>query len=218
MRSGERRQNWRGFAIMTVAGVLLSVALQDASLGGWIAPAPLCNSTAPSCNGTCPLGESCETITRGNATECVCRALGCCLLANDSCLPSVTALECLVAGTKWVEDGTCAVDCAPPTPTPTETPTSTPTATATATATSTGIPNGGSCVDPADCMSGNCEDDVCCDTACDGPQESCNLPGNEGVCTAFAAAAPAASHGGLLLLVAALGIVAALTLWRRPVR
>jgi hypothetical protein len=40
----------------------------------------------------------------------------------------------------------------------------------------------------------------------------------EGVCTSIAAAAPAASHSGLLLLIAALGVVAAFSLWPRRVR
>jgi hypothetical protein len=66
-------------------------------------------------------------------------------------------------------------------------------------------------------MSGNCVDDVCCDTACDGPQESCNQPDNEGVCTAIAAPAPAVSRTGLLALVAILAGIAGFAFWRRRV-
>lgn len=204
-----QRQSLRAFAIATVAGVLLSVAYQDATLGGDV-PVALCNATAPTCNGTCPVGESCETISRGDVTECVCQALGCCLVANHTaCQDARTALNCFAAGGTWTEGGTCGVDCL------IATATATPTSTGTATATPTGIPDGGSCADPVDCTSGNCVDDVCCDTICDGPRESCNQPGREGVCSAIAAAAPAASPIGLLALVALLGGVAGLALWRR---
>lgn len=40
--------------------------------------------------------------------------------------------------------------------------------------------NGQTCVDPTDCISGNCVDDVCCDTPCDQPGQTCGT----GVCTA----------------------------------
>lgn len=104
-------------------------------------------------------------------------------------------------------------DC--PMPTPSSTPTETPTATATATSTSTAtatprLPDGAACTDPNDCTSGNCVDDVCCDTACDGPLEQCNLPGQQGQCAATAAPAPALAPLGLLAGLAALVGVA----WR----
>lgn len=100
-------------------------------------------------------------------------------------------------------DGVCGegnfVDCVVTNPTPANTPTgtptatstatatgtatSTPTATATGTATSTRIPNGGACVNPGDCASGNCVN---------------------GTCVAAPAAAPAASSAGLLAMLGAL--------------
>jgi hypothetical protein len=101
------------------------------------------------------------------------------------------------------------------TPCPTSTPTSTPTGTPTQTPTP--IPQGGSCVaDPTNCAAGLfCADGVCCDTPCDQPLQSCNLPGEVGTCSPVRASVPAASHTGLLLIVAVLGGVGAVALLRR---
>lgn len=41
---------------------------------------------------------------------------------------------------------------------------------------------GASCASGADCESGICVDDVCCDRECDGICELCSAPGMEGVC------------------------------------
>lgn len=38
------------------------------------------------------------------------------------------------------------------------------------------------CTDPVDCISGNCTDDVCCNTACTGSGQVCDSPGNVGIC------------------------------------
>ncbi|RYZ34901.1 MAG: hypothetical protein EOO72_12580, partial [Myxococcaceae bacterium] len=43
--------------------------------------------------------------------------------------------------------------------------------------------NGEACAANRDCNSGSCADGVCCDSACNGACDACNLPGNEGVCT-----------------------------------
>jgi hypothetical protein len=97
-------------------------------------------------------------------------------------------------------------------PTPTATPTTTPSSTPTTTP--TGIPNGGGCADRADCASGNCVNDVCCDTPCTGELESCNQLGNVGTCTIIGAPAPAASSRGsafALLLLLGVGLAA---IWR----
>jgi hypothetical protein len=42
--------------------------------------------------------------------------------------------------------------------------------------------NGSPCGSPSECVSGNCIDDLCCDTACTATCEACNLPGSEGTC------------------------------------
>ncbi len=49
-----------------------------------------------------------------------------------------------------------------------------------------GAPNGTACTDGSACQSGVCADDVCCDAACEGTCESCNLSGTEGTCTPHA--------------------------------
>jgi hypothetical protein len=85
----------------------------------------------------------------------------------------------------------------------------------TSTATNTRIPQGAGCADPNDCATGNCVNDVCCDTACNGPEQQCNLPGSEGICTSTAAPAPAASPTGLLIALALLISVGAIAMLRR---
>lgn len=82
--------------------------------------------------------------------------------------------------------------------TPTSTPTQTPTATATGTATATpAIPDGGSCQTDPQCDSGFCVEGTCCNTICDQPNQTCVT----GTCAIAPAAAPAASHRTLALIV-----------------
>ena len=45
-----------------------------------------------------------------------------------------------------------------------------------------GLPNGEPCTDAAECGSGQCVDQLCCDQACDGTCEACNLSGSAGSC------------------------------------
>lgn len=45
------------------------------------------------------------------------------------------------------------------------------------------LANGQTCAAATDCASGNCIDKVCCDTACSGNCDSCNLPGKVGKCS-----------------------------------
>jgi hypothetical protein len=45
----------------------------------------------------------------------------------------------------------------------------------------------GVCTEDAECISGNCVDGVCCNTACQGPCVSCALPGKLGACSPVAA-------------------------------
>jgi hypothetical protein len=77
-------------------------------------------------------------------------------------------------------------------------------------------PDGASCLDPADCNSGNCVDDVCCNDPCTGANQSCDIPGREGTCLALQAApAPTLSGTGLLIGSALLAAIGALGLLRR---
>ncbi len=43
--------------------------------------------------------------------------------------------------------------------------------------------NGTACASEAECLSGHCPDSVCCEVACDGPCEACDLTPFEGTCT-----------------------------------
>ena len=45
---------------------------------------------------------------------------------------------------------------------------------------------GSPCAEDDECASGQCADEVCCDTACDGACEACNVSGVEGTCTPHA--------------------------------
>jgi hypothetical protein len=96
-----------------------------------------------------------------------------------------------------------------PTTTPTGTSTPTATATPTATPTPTGIEVAGQpCDSPVECR-GNlfCVDGVCCDSPCDGPNESCNLSNRAGVCTR-PQIAPATSWPAQAFAVGALTLLA----------
>lgn len=85
------------------------------------------------------------------------------------------------------------------TPTRTRTETRTPTETVTRTSTPSPQPNGAACGDPAQCTSTFCVDDVCCDTACNDPGQSCALANSVGTCATVASApAPALSPWSLI--------------------
>lgn len=45
------------------------------------------------------------------------------------------------------------------------------------------VTQGATCSDGSVCSTGNCVDGVCCDTACDGTCQACNLAGHVGTCT-----------------------------------
>jgi hypothetical protein len=64
-----------------------------------------------------------------------------------------------------------------------------------------------------------CVDGVCCDTACDGPDETCDLPGREGVCLPLVAApAPTLSRAALLAALAMLIAIAGVAIRFRRTR
>jgi len=163
------------------------------------------------------------------ATNCTCLAIGCCLTASGLCDDDVVEFQCDQLQGQFVPGAICAgTGCQ--TPTPSSTPTNTGTATSTGTATHTGtvtrtptvtptktkVPNGGGCDDPADCISGNCVDDTCCmDRTCP-PGESCDNPGNVGMCSPDpTSAAPALSDTGVWLAVALLIAIAGVAFPRR---
>ena len=189
----EQRRLFGTLVAVTVGAVLLSLAPMQQTLGAIIP----CGESSPECNGSCAAGQLCFAFSRGGTVLCACRNVGCCRIADsNSCVDNASALGCLFQnGSVWGRGETCASGCL---------------------ATNPGDPNGSSCTDAVDCMSDNCVEGVCCDTACDGPAESCNAPGRQGTCIAeIPAAAPAASQGGLLLITLVLAATAAVAFWRR---
>ncbi len=103
----------------------------------------------------------------------------------------------------------------PPTDTPSPVPPTDTPSPVPPTDTPTPMPDGADCVDPDDCMSGNCIDDVCCDSVCDGALEACNLVGSEGTCSPTTAEAPAASDNVLIAVVAMLIAIGLFAVARR---
>ncbi len=181
--------------------IIAAAMLLPRTAGAAVAP---CGMTFPQCNGSCPANEACVGLGGG---ACICFPTGCCQVDAQTC--DNDAFEALCPG-QFVAAGTCGVDCMPQTPTST--------ATATATVTPTLVPNGGACDDPADCVSGNCVDDTCCTDPSCPPGQSCDNPGNVGLCSADPVApAPAISPGGAALAVLALIAIGAIALlrWRR---
>jgi hypothetical protein len=100
--------------------------------------------------------------------------------------------------------------------TPTSTSTRTATGTRTVTRTATRVPNGGACDDGTDCVSTNCVDNTCCAEPSCPPGQSCDNPGNAGVCSQDPIEpAPALSPGGVLAAAVLLLAVGALAVRRR---
>jgi len=58
-------------------------------------------------------------------------------------------------------------------------------------------PSGTPCASGTECATGNCSPDgYCCDTACTGKCEACDVGVNRGTCTAITSGEPEQSHGG----------------------
>lgn len=215
--------------VLAMGGAALSAVVSQPGVALGVTPCGDVTDVSACAEGDCPSGEACALVNGG----CGCLPLGCCDLSSPHAgAAGAEPGSAQAAGPLC--DETTAVDCdAPfypgvactmygcPSGTPISTPTATQTATATQAATATASPigtrrgDGAMCDDPNDCISGNCVDDVCCDTACDQPAQACNLPGNEGVCSSLAAPAPAASPTGLLIAGLLLVAVATIGFARR---
>lgn len=154
-----------------------------------VAGAP--RSGRPACAGTGPCAGSCDGAARtacgfpGGGTECaaarcesatftppgVCNGMGACgAPASRMCAPYVCGVGACRADCRT--DGDCtagnfcnaAMQCVPRTP------------------------PGSMCTAGNQCASGNCVDGFCCNTACGGQCEACDVPGMQGTCALIAGA------------------------------
>lgn len=168
---------WASFAVLCHGGAVY---------GG---TTPCDASSFPGClSGECPLGQGC----RSDNTTCTCVPTGCCLVTVKTmqCIPH-TKDECDAQSGNFIPNAFCSFDnCVL---LPTATPTVTPTVTPSVTPTVTRVPNGGSCMTPAECASLNCVN---------------------GVCAGFVSPAPAVSSNGLAIGLAILIGLGAVGLWR----
>jgi hypothetical protein len=175
-----------------------------------------------SCNAVTSDDEACGV---GTFSACPEEQGGCTLMdAEIACLITNQA-SCTSLGGTYLGDGTdCEAELCPlasPTATATSTATVTATATATATASDTPTPTpvaqGGACIDVGQCAPDLfCRDGVCCESICDQPGQSCDVPGRRGLCVAdLPAPAPAATPRALLIGLAALLSIGAIALLRR---
>jgi hypothetical protein len=175
-----------------------------------------------SANGCGSPGEAC-------CAHIACRfpsvcAGGVCSECGISATCSDNGQPCTAADKSKCENPATAICDGAPVCTPTTTPTNTATAsqtatpTATPTVTPTRIPQGGACTAASQCSTGFCADAVCCDTACMGLQQRCDVPGKRGVCTSTTAPAPAMSQSGLLAGLALLLGFGVYATWRRQSR
>lgn len=228
-KPGAPRQLWR-ILVAVAGGALLALATPGAAVAQNFCC--VCTPSTPECSGSGCV-SNCGMVADSAACDAFCANLcvvsGGCVEFDISCEGSGNGCG---AGAGRVCDpfsaGYCCdpnvpgSNCAPddtPTATPTDTPTSTATATATdtatATATATGtststdtptpIPQGGGCTTASQCATDFCVDDVCCATASCPAGQSCANPGNAGLCAADPAApAPAATSGGLLVMLGVL--------------
>ena len=114
-----------------------------------------CGSTPTKCVGNKVTGDVCP----GGGSPCTVNTSGvdCApyVCKNDACAnPCTTAADCL--GDAFCDQGTCK----------------------------TKQQNGAGCTSGSACVSGNCVDGYCCNGACTGQCEACDVPTALGICTA----------------------------------
>lgn len=197
-----------GFLVCVGACVAIDELTQDSCNLKVVNQALCADGNCPT-TGCCGFNEQNQATTSGPAP-------------SDLCVETDEASCDLVFG-QFVAGGSCAGgldgNCVSPTPTSTATHTPTATATATGTATRTPQPNGADCTSGTECASTFCVDDVCCNSACSGPFDTCDAPPEPGVCVQVAPAPPV-SRRGLFTGLALLTLIGAAALWhqRRDLR
>jgi len=186
----------------TTIGACLALAVVGA--GSAHALVECCNVT---CDGFSPICLFDLALPCDQLCNSACESFGGCThFSASTCSPDLAVVGC---------DNNCGAVCATFTATATATATQTATGTATATSTNTPVPQGDACTTPAQCATDFCVDGVCCNTACNGPMEQCNLPGQAGTCVHTAAGAPTLTPWGLIAVALGLAGIGALTLRRR---
>lgn len=220
---------WRAAAVLVVIAALATTADNAFSSAACTNSTQcgctnLSDCTAPDQGGQC-LNGTCQCNPGYYGLYCEPRGACCgvstcaqggpgfaaiCVGSGAPCSDPISEAECVGLNGTYAGTGTtCAEGACDDTPTPTATPTSTPTSTPTR------VPQGGECTDAAECATEFCEQGFCCNTACDGPLVSCGQPGQQGICAAIVAPAPAASGGGLAAMVAALGLIGLVAMYLR---
>ncbi len=154
---------------------------------------PACSSDGSECAGACdgvetrgcayPTGNVCRDASCGTTNGRSVATLEARCVGNGRC-PTLDEVRC--PGACTADNSQCDGDCA-----------SDPNACPTGNHCSGGVcvpdePDGGSCGRAVECASGFCVDGFCCNSACTGTCEACDVAGSLGACTAVSGA----SHGG----------------------
>jgi hypothetical protein len=161
---------------------------------------------AENCFAAVQGGADCNltVVAGGNCSDGTCAPTGCCQfqVENDSepgpivCVET-TAETCAIPNGTFIAGGSCAGGVA-------------------GTCIAAALPDGAPCSSSTQCQSTFCTDGVCCNQACDGETESCNAPGQAGICTALPSPAPALSSNALVIALSLLIAVAWTTMrWQR---
>lgn len=145
-----------------------------------LANGAVCGGSNECVSGQCIDGYCCNTACGGACDACnlpgnlgTCRALAAGAAGAPSCAPYVCGGSTGACGSSCTTDTQCAA-----------------TAFCNGTTCIAKRANGVACTAGNQCQTGQCIDGVCCNSACGGACDACNVTGSMGVCQALAAGAP----------------------------